>query len=173
MLAAMWHTIATSSTDETRRLATVADPTRATSQLILVSAAIVSLAGVGFALHRAKQLRGGESGALATVALVTVVLSWALVNTVFTLHYAHLYYNEPASLDFGGAPTGTQRDTAEPPNFIDFAYVAFTVGMTYQVSDTNVRGKAMRRTVLRHSLLAYLFGVFIVAMTINVLASFL
>jgi len=173
LLATMWHTIGTASTEQTRRIATAADPTRRTSQMLLVTAAVVSLGGVGMALRRARQLEGGEAGALAAVALVTVVVSWALVNTVYTLHYAHQYYLEHDALDFGGVPGGTVADTAEAPNFIDFAYLAFTVGMTYQVSDTNVRGKAMRRTVLRQSLLAYLFGVVIVAMTINVLAGFL
>jgi uncharacterized membrane protein len=86
------------------------------------------------------------------------------VHTVFTLHYARIFYGDPepdGGIDFG---------TTASPSFTDFAYVAFTVGMTYQVSDTNLTTQAMRRTALAHALLSFLFGTFILALTINVLA---
>ena len=103
---------------------------------------------------------------LVSVALLTVVLSWTLVNTVFTLHYAHLYYTEPhGGVDFG--------DDEGPPDYRDFAYLAFTVGMCYQVSDTNLSTRHMRRTALRQGIIAYIFGVVIVATTINIIAGFL
>ncbi len=103
---------------------------------------------------------------LVAVALLTVVVSWTLVNTVFTLHYAHLYYTEP----HGGVEFA---DEEGPPDYRDFAYVAFTVGMCYQVSDTTLSTRHMRRTALRHAIIAYIFGVVIVATTINIIAGFL
>ncbi len=121
--------------------------------------------GVGFALHRANERTGGDELALVGVALLTVVLSWILVNTVFTLQYAHLYYNEPHG--------GVEFAEEGPPDYRDFAYVAFTVGMCYQVSDTSLSTRHMRRTALRHGIIAYMFGVVIVATTINIIASFL
>jgi uncharacterized membrane protein len=92
------------------------------------------------------------------------VLSWTVVNTVYTLRNAHLYFGSTAGIAFG--------DSAEParPNYRDFAYVAFTIGMTYQVSDTAIRDPRIRRTVLTHALLSYVFGVVIVAGAINLIA---
>jgi len=81
---------------------------------------------------------------------------------VYTLRYADLYYQHEGGLDF---------NQTEEPDYRDFAYLAFTIGMTYQVSDTNLRLKAVRRTALRHALLSYLFGAVIIAMTINIVAS--
>ena len=91
-----------------------------------------------------------------------MVLSWLAVQTVFTLRYAHLYYSRrPGGIDFNGD---------EEPDYRDFAYLALTIGMTYQVSDTNLTTKVMRRTATRQGLLSYVFGTFVVAMTINVVA---
>lgn len=89
------------------------------------------------------------------------------MNTLFTLRYAHLYYRLPADgIDFG--------DTSnEPPDFRDFAYLAFTIGMTYQVSDTVLRSRRVRRTVLVHALISYVFGVVIVAAGVNTVAGLL
>ena len=98
-------------------------------------------------------------------AALTVLLSWTAVNATFTLHYAHLYFREPGpDIDFNG--TG-------PPDYRDLAYLAFTIGMTYQVSDTALKSKAMRRSVLWHALIAYIFGVVIVATVVNIVATYL
>ena len=95
--------------------------------------------------------------------MVSVVLSWAMVHTMFMLRYARLYYaSTEECIDFSGP---------DRPTYGDFAYFAFTVGMTYQVSDTTVSGSAIRRTVLRHSLLAYLFGTGIVAGAVGLVTS--
>ncbi len=91
--------------------------------------------------------------------------SWAAVHTVFTLRYASLYHLEGGGIDF------TEGDRL--PDYRDFAYVAFTIGMTFQVSDTDLTSFTIRRTALRHALLAYLFGIVIVAITINVVAGLL
>jgi uncharacterized membrane protein len=91
-----------------------------------------------------------------------VVLSWTVVHTVFALRYASLYYHgTDGGLDFN-------QDT--PPRFSDFAYVAFTIGMTFQVSDTELTTPEVRGTALRHALLSYLFGSVILAATINLIA---
>ena len=96
---------------------------------------------------------------------VTVIVSWVVLNTVFTMRYAEDYYRGPAmGIDFGGAPPD------DLPDYRDFAYVAFTVGMTYQVSDTNLRNRRIRRSVLFHAFLSYLYGVVIVASGVNIVA---
>src|SRR5690606_3251822 len=95
-------------------------------------------------------------------AVVTVVLSWMSVNTDFTLRYAHLYYSSPeGGVDFAGTTA---------PDYRDFAYLAFTVGMTYQVSDTALLTPQFRRELLKHALLSYVFGAVIVAAVINAVA---
>jgi uncharacterized membrane protein len=94
---------------------------------------------------------------------VTIILSWGVVHTVYMLRYAHLYYNPPrGGIDFNG----------DEPNYLDFAYLAFTLGMTYQVSDTDIQDQTIRRTVLAHTLLSYVFGTVIIAATINIVAGF-
>jgi uncharacterized membrane protein len=93
------------------------------------------------------------------------VLSWTVVNTVFMLRYAHLYYDaRREAVDFAGAE-GRDR-----PDYRDFAYLAFTIGMCYQVSDTELRDRIIRRTVLMHALMSYVFGVVIVASGVNIVA---
>jgi uncharacterized membrane protein len=136
------------------------DPTRAAADLILLVAAVVSLVAVGFVLLHASSAQGLAKALYVGFGIASVVSSWAVVHTVYALRYARLYYIGPAGgLDFH------EKDA---PCYADFAYVAFTVGMTFQVSDTEVNGKEVRATILRHSLLSYLFGTVIVALTINI-----
>lgn len=108
---------------------------------------------------------GGQQLLLICVAVGTVVLSWTVANTVYVLRYAQLRVGQ---LDDG--ITFPDPATQEAPRFRDFVYVAFTIGMTYQVSDTVVRDPRNRMVVLCHALLSYLFGVVIVAGTINLVA---
>lgn len=139
------------------------DDTRTIASTLLLGAAVASIVGVAFALHKASLIHGAERVTLTSVALGTVVLSWLLVNTEYTLRYAHLYYTAPpGGIDFEDGP----------PDYRDFAYLAFTIGMTYQVSDTGLRTKRFRRTLLGHALLAYLFGTVIIATMINTVAGF-
>ena len=150
------------------QLAMREDETRGTATVLLLGASVASLLGVGLALH----LAGRESGSLRVlligVAVLTVVVSWTVVNTVYTLRYADLHFR---SRD-GGIAFG-DPDGQEPPTYRDFAYVAFTIGMCYQVSDTTVRDRRIRSTVLSHAFLSYLFGVVIVAGSVNLIAGLL
>jgi uncharacterized membrane protein len=164
-LVAVWPVIVRGDASDTERLATVEDDTRVAAGLLLLTASTASLVGVAFALHRASEADRGEQIVLTVTALATIVLSWLVVNTVFTLRYAHLFYTPPTGgIDFPGS--------GDRPDYRDFAYLAFTIGMTYQVSDTGLRAPKFRRTVLGHGLLSYLFGTGIVAATINIVAGF-
>jgi uncharacterized membrane protein len=145
----------------TRAMATAEDDSRAVSEAVLICASVASLVGVGTALLKAASEKGSADAAITGVAALTVVLSWAVVHTRFTLRYARMFYEAAGGMDF--------HDDGEPA-YGDFAYVAFTLGMTYQVSDTELTSKAMRMSALRHALLSYLFGTVVVAMTINVVA---
>ena len=152
--------------DATAALATRADESRAVANVLLTLAAIASLVSIGFALVKAAQSKGTPEAVLTALAILTVVLSWAMVHVIYALHYAHLYYSagEGDGIDFNRDPE---------PDYHDFAYVAFTIGMTFQVSDTNLTAKPIRRAALRHALLSYLFGVVVIAMAINGVAGLL
>ena len=102
---------------------------------------------------------------LIAVGVVSVALSWGAVHTIFTLRYARIYYTDTEG--------GIDFNEKDPPNYIDFAYMAFTIGMTFQVSDTNISDKRMRRTALRHALLSFIFGAVILGLTINVVGTLL
>lgn len=157
----VWVKILPADGERTRALATVEDNSRVAADIALVAASIVSLGGVGLELFRASDLEGGALVANTALAVASVVLAWLTVQTVFTLRYAHLWWSDRGGIDFND-------DGA--PDYHDFAYFAFTIGMTYQVSDTNVSSKLIRRTVLRHALTSFVFGTAIIAVTINVVA---
>jgi uncharacterized membrane protein len=125
---------------------------------------VASLLGAGFALSHAGRESGLLRGLLIGLAVLTVVLSWTLVNTVYTLRYARLHFATAPGIAFGDS-AGQER-----PSYHDLAYVAFTIGMTYQVSDTTLRNTRLRRGVLAHAALSYLFGVVIVAGTVNLIS---
>jgi uncharacterized membrane protein len=155
-----WATIWPMDADATASHAVREDPGRAASDIILVSAAVVSLVAVGLLL-----LSGSHAGVnrdvQAGVSVASVALSWAAVHTMFAERYARLYYTGPD----GGI------DFKDRPQYSDFAYLAFTIGMTFQVSDTEVASKEIRAAVLRHALVSYLLGVVVIAATINLIAS--
>jgi uncharacterized membrane protein len=138
------------------------DPTRAAADLILLTAAVVSLVAVGYVLVRASSAHGLAKALHVAFGVASVMSSWAVVHTVYALRYARTYYT--------GADGGVDFHESARPAFSDFAYLAFTVGMTFQVSDTELNSREFRATVLRHSLLSYLFGTVIVALTINIVA---
>jgi len=162
LLAWIWLSIGPLTAEETRTLATREDDSRAAALLLLLVASTISLVGVVLAFIEADSSHGARRVLLDLASVGGVLLSWAVVHTVFALRYAHVYYSDtPGGIDFKQEP---------PPDYHDFAYVAFTVGMTFQVSDTDINTRPMRRAVLRHALLSWLFGAIIVAMTINLIA---
>jgi len=148
----------------TKLHATSEDDSRVVADITLLAACVASLVAVGLALVKAAETGGTGQAVFTGIAVLSVVMAWVLVHTVFTLRYGHLYYQYGGGIDF-------HDDGA--PDYRDFAYVAFTIGMTYQVSDTELNSQAIRSTALRQALLSYLFGAVIIAMTINVVAGLL
>lgn len=149
---------------ETEKAARTEDDSRGASEAILVGASVFSLVGVAFALIAASSAHGVTKSLMTTLVVVSVVLSWAAVHAVFTLRYARLYYAADGGIDF---------HSDVPPDYGDFLYVALTIGMTFQASDTDLNAKSIRMTALRHALLSYLFGVVVLGTTINVIATLL
>jgi uncharacterized membrane protein len=164
-LLTTWPVIIRADSSRAPQLAAREDETEASARTLLVGASVASLLGAGYALHLAGQHSGTSRVLLAGVAVLTVVLSWTVMNTLYTLRYADQHFRSKP----GGIAFGTDDDP-QHPSYRDFAYVAFTIGMTYQVSDTTLRNPQIRRTVLAHAILSYLFGVVIVAGSVNLIS---
>ena len=158
-----WIPILPLDAEATAALSVREDNSRGAARGLLVGSATASLVGVLCALFAASQDRSQTINLLLTVgSVLTVVVSWLTIQTVFMLRYAHRYYLSPVGgIDFPGTKT---------PSYHDFAYVSFTIGMTYQVSDTEINSPTIRRLALQQALLAYVFGVVIIAVVINIVA---
>jgi uncharacterized membrane protein len=105
----------------------------------------------------------------AGLAVASVFVTWTTVHTIYTTRYAFLYYEgEPGGIDFNEDKDGP--DGVEGPDYRDFAYLAFTVGMTFQVSDTDLKTKAIRRTALHQALVSFPLGTVIIAASINLVS---
>jgi uncharacterized membrane protein len=158
-----WIAIWPMDAASTRTHATREDPSRTATDLLLLAATVVSLIDVGYVLVRASHSHGSARVWLAGLAVMSVALSWLVVHTLFTLRYARVYYS--------GTPGGIDFNQSDPPCYSDFAYLAMSIGMTYQVSDTDLTSHAIRATALRHALLSFLFGSVILGTTINLIVS--
>jgi uncharacterized membrane protein len=160
-LVTTWALIARMNAEQTRDHACrphEQDATRSWSHAIMLLASLASLAGVGYLLM-AESSKGNLVA--AAVGILSVAASWFAVHTVFTLRYARLYYTG------GGNGIDFHQD---PPTYADFAYLAFTIGMTYQVSDTDLNARNIRATALGQAMLSFLLGAIILAVTINLVA---
>ena len=160
-LAWTWLTLHGLDGPATKRHAVRDDPTRASADLTVLIASAASLVAVGFLIGRASDAHGSAQVLQAALAVGSVVMSWLVVHTTYMLRYAVIYHADDTGIDFN-------QDAA--PRYTDFAYLAFTIGMTFQVSDTPLTSSDMRRNALRHALLSYLYGTFIIAATINLIA---
>jgi uncharacterized membrane protein len=145
-----------------RRNAILQDDGRFLILLVTALGAFASIAAIIFGLDA--EHRSSPELALATV---TIALSWATVHTTFALHYAHEYYrgDKPGGLDF---PSGHHD---EKPDYWDFVYFSFVIGMTAQVSDVGVTDKIIRRTATVHGIISFVFNTALVALMVNIAAS--
>jgi uncharacterized membrane protein len=148
----------------TEELAEEENRSRSTDAWLLL-AALASLAAVVVALVQSSSQQDATSVAAVLLSVLAVVLSWALVNTVFAFKYARLYYiDEPDA-------QGIDFNQDDPPAYSDFAYLAFTIGMTFSVSETEPTSTRIRRVALMHGLLSYLFGTGVLAVAINLVTN--
>jgi uncharacterized membrane protein len=160
-LVRVWATLLPLDAESTKLHAMREDDSRLAADAAILTSSLASLVAVGFLLVKGARAGGFTEGFSTAGAVLSVVLSWAVVHTIFALRYGHMFYRDNGGIDFHGGGDPTYRD---------FAYVAFTIGMTYQVSDTEMTTRDMRAAVLRHALLSFVFGTAIIAMMINVVA---
>ncbi len=165
LLTWIWLDIGWFGADQTKSHAIREDPSIPTSQFVVLACGVAVLAAVGLILSRAGDATGWTKGSFIGLGVLSVGLSWLLVHTIFTLRYARAYYVTPVG--------GVDFNEKDPPTYIDFAYLALTIGMTFQVSDTDLTTKKIRRIALLHALTSYLFGAVIVGLVINIVASLL
>ena len=157
----VWLTIGRMNADQTQEHASQEEPARGIADLLVILLSVASLFSIVFVLVQAASSQGIEKGLLASLAVASVALSWVLLHTLYTLRYARIFYRTNSGVNF---------NQDDPPQYTDFAYLAFTLGMTYQVSDTNISTKEFRIVILRHVLLSFVFGSVILATTINLIA---
>lgn len=161
LVAWTWATIWPMDSTATQSHAEREDSSRAVADIIILTAAVASVGAVAlFLLNGSKS--GGGKDIQAAVSVAGVAAAWAAVHSLFTTRYARLYYQAPLG--------GVDFNEDDAPRYSDFAYLSFTIGMTFQVSDTDLKTQQIRATALRHALLSYLFGVGIIAATINPVA---
>jgi uncharacterized membrane protein len=146
----------------TRQLAEEEGRSHVTEAVVLF-AAVASLAVVVVALTRSSSGQDAVAVASVVLSVVAVVLSWALVNTVFALKYARRYYE--------GSDGGIDFKQDEPPAYSDFAYLAFTLGMSFAAPETEPASTEIRKVALGHALLSYLFGTGVIAVAINLVTN--
>ena len=157
-------TIAGADVETTGRIARTEDASRTAAEAVPIGAGAGSVLAVAFTLGQAGNAGPPERGLLTALAIASVALAWLSVHTVYVLRYARLYYSPPdGGIDFQG----------DSPAYLDFAYLALTIGMTFQVSDTDLTGQRVRRVALHHALLSYVFGTVIVAITVSSAAALL
>jgi uncharacterized membrane protein len=167
LLLLSWVTIAKCSAVTTRARAAADDPGRTVVYLIVLLSSGASLLATTALVRRAKLISGSEGDALVALSLANVALSWALTHTAFTLRYAHLYYREDAE-----GVGGVEFAGGAAPSYFDFAYLGFTVGMCFQVSDTVVTSPQIRRAVLLHATLSFIYTTAILAFVLNLVFGF-
>lgn len=148
--------------DSMRKNARVNDANREMMLLLTGIVTLVILVSVAVALSQ----HGGPNEAVIILLLVTLVIAWLFSNLVYAMHYAHIFYlNDKDGRDGGGL----EFPGGDDPNYWDFFYFAYTLGMTFQTSDVTIVSRAMRRIVLFHCVAAFLFNIGVLAFTINVL----
>ncbi|HEX9573769.1 MAG TPA: DUF1345 domain-containing protein [Myxococcales bacterium] len=165
LLALAWLIIATADAATTGHRAAGEDPGRTAVTVLVIFASLAGVFAVTALVGQPEAIAPKQELELIALSLLTVMVSWTLTHTAFTLRYAHLYYREDEE-GVGGAefPGGAR------PDYLDFAYLAFTVGMTFQVSDTAVSSKRIRHTVLVHAVLSFLYSTAILAFVLNLVA---
>lgn len=163
-----WIVFYNRSVNEIRKWARVDDGSRAFVSFSVVTAAFSSLVIV-LLLMLSKEISGGSKLIYLPVVITGMLASWTMVHTTLTFHYANLYYDDDET-DVTKHAGGLEFPKEKCPDYIDFAYFSFVIGMTFQVSDVEISARVIRRTALAHGLLSFALNTFVVALTINLIA---
>jgi len=165
-----WIILFSSHPREVKKIAKLQDSSRAFLFLFVAVATVVSLGAIIYLLKSTKGLPEIAKNEHILLAITAVIVSWWLLHTIFTLRYAHLFYD--TDTDDGGKRDGGGLDFPgkEEPDYLDFVYFSFVIGMTFQVSDVVITARKVRRLVLMHALMSFAFNTAILALSINVIS---
>ena len=175
IILGMWQ----ADTDDIRRVAASEDLPRTQAFVLVVVAALASLGAVVGLMGSVKGLPRDLRVLHVALSVAAVVLAWTLVHLVFTLRYAHTYYNadDETGHDTGGLifpdDQGQDKGPRLTPNYVDFAYFSFIIGMTAQTADIGIGNRELRRTALLHGIIAFIFNTVVVAFTVGTLGGML
>jgi uncharacterized membrane protein len=164
-LALAFYMMEGSDVHRIRRRAAVQDEGQFLILILTVAAAMASLAAIFAELGTAARGAGGRQPIHLVLATITILLSWVFIHAIFALHYAHEFYDERA----GGGMAFPGGEKA--PDYWDFVYFSFVIGMTSQVSDVGVTSRQIRRTVAAHGVVSFMFNAALLALTVNIAAS--
>jgi uncharacterized membrane protein len=165
-LALVYYLVAVSQVSHIRRRARIEDEGKTAILVLTAAAALASLGAIVAELGSSSPGSSARSPAHLILATVTIVMSWAFTHTIFALHYAHDFYQEE-----GGKGGGLAFPGGEEPDYWDFVYFSFVIGMTSQVSDVAIISKTMRRTAAAHGIVSFVFNAALLALTVNIAAS--
>ncbi|WP_128544001.1 DUF1345 domain-containing protein [Larkinella soli] len=169
LLLLSWVTILLAHPRKVAQFYRLQDASRTALFVLVVVAALASLFAVIGMLETTQGMDRAEVDRHIYLSVCSVLTSWALVHTIFTLRYAHLWNEKAPNLPGGGL----NFPNDDNPDFLDFAYFSFVIGMTSQVSDVGISSKTIRRHALFHGLISFLFNAVIVGLTINLLSGLL
>lgn len=156
-----WIIIFTSHPKEVRKIVSLEDSSRTLIFLFVIIAAVISLGAILLLLQSTKGQSSDGVAFPVILSLTSVVVSWWLVHTIFTLRYAHLYYGTDKA---AGKPNkGLNFPDEQQPDYLDFVYFSFVIGMTFQVSDVEITSRPIRRLALFHSIVSFVFNTAICA----------
>ena len=171
MLVLSWVVLLIRPTDQIRKWARTEDGSKIFVFLLILITSLSSLVAVTFLVT--SDSASQESPIMyVSLAVLGILLSWSMVHTTFTFHYAHLYYDDDEDENSHADAGGLDFPKDKEPDYLDFAYFSFVIGMTFQVSDVQITRRNLRRHVLLHGLISFVLNTFVVALTINLIAGF-
>ena len=170
MIVMSWITFFITNSKQIREQSKVQDPKRSIIFIIILISTFASILAVILLIVAKKEGNSGASWRLP-IAVLGMLLSWFLIHTVFSLRYAHIYYGDHKTKPNTHAG-GLEFPGDEMPEYLDFAYYSFVLGMTFQVSDVQITSKRFRNLALLHGLISFSFNTIMIALTINLIAGY-
>ncbi len=167
MIIMTWITFSITTSQQIREQSKVQDSSRTTIFVIILISTLASFFAVLLLLVTKKQFQSAEIPHLI-IAIAGMILSWFLIHTIFTLRYAHIFYGDDE--DKNSHAAGLEFPGDKKPDYLDFAYFSFVLGMTFQVSDVEITSKRLRKLAMWHGLLSFGYNTIMIALTINLIA---
>ena len=168
MIVMSWISFFITNSKQIREQARVQDPSRTIIFIIIIISTLISFLAV-LLLIISKDKSDNASSWRIAIAISGMLFSWFLIHTIFTLRYAHLYYGDHETKPNTHAG-GLEFPDDSKPEYLDFAYYSFVLGMTFQVSDVQITSKRLRSLAMLHGLLSFVFNTIMIALTINLIA---